>query len=80
MEIALGFDGRVGQGKMSRLKKTLYGLKQSFEALLGRFTMLCCKWDINKAKGIILYFKHTKGDSVTIILVYADDIIVTGNY
>lgn len=38
MEPPLGFDGKYGPDKICRLKKTLYGLKQSLRAWFGRFT------------------------------------------
>lgn len=56
MEIPSGFDGRIRPSNVCRLKKALYGFKQSRRAWLGDTQKLCYKCDIYIAKGCILCF------------------------
>lgn len=43
MEAPLGFDKFFNKNKVCRLKKTLYGLKQSLRAWFGRFARVMLK-------------------------------------
>ncbi|KAM2194152.1 hypothetical protein ACFX1R_028326 [Malus domestica] len=65
--------------KVCRLKKSLYGLKQSPRAWFGRFTKsmrafgyIQSNWDHT------LFLKHQNG-KVTALIVYVDDMVVTGD-
>ena len=40
---------------------------------------LCLVWDTNRVKVITLFVHHSATEGVTTLLVYVDDIIVTGN-
>ena len=62
---------------MCKLKKVLYGLKQSPRAWFGRFAKLMKKWDTNQVEEIICCSLSIQ--RVTTLLIYVDDIIVTGN-
>ena len=68
------------EGQVCHLKKALYGFKQSPKAWFGRFSKAM------KALGYFqsredhtLFIKHSKERKVTILLVYVDDMIVTGD-
>lgn len=68
-----------GDTRVRKLLKSLYGLKQSlgkqneklFSSLFSfRFQQCVCDYSI---------FVRTKSDHVVILLIYIDDIILTGN-
>jgi hypothetical protein len=79
MDLPPGFT-KGYNGKVCRLKKSLYGLKQSPRAWFDRFRHVLVK--IGFAQGHsdhTLFVKRTSGDKVVVLLVYVDDIILTGN-
>lgn len=79
MRIPPGFEGNTGN-KVCKLKKALYGLKQSPRAWFGRFTKVMKESGYKQSQGDhTLFFKHSSEGGVTALLVYVDDIIVTGN-
>jgi hypothetical protein len=79
MEIPPGFNSRENEGKVCRLQKSLYGLKQSPRAWFGRFEERFIILAINKAIRITHYFFQNNHNKVTLLVVYVDDIIITGN-
>lgn len=80
MEIPPGVGITYGANKVCKLKKALYGLKQSPRAWFGRFTkaMKCLGYKQSQGDHT-LFFKHSQGGKLTVLLVYVDDIIVTGD-
>jgi hypothetical protein len=78
METPPGFGLTSETNKVCRLKKALYGLKQSPRAWFGRFTkaMVCLGYKQSQGDHT-LFFKHSQGGKLTVLLVYVDDIIVT---
>ena len=61
-------------------KKALYGLKQSPRAWFGRFEKVMKEFGYKQSQGDhTLFIKHSVVGGVTALLVYVDDIIVTGN-
>jgi Reverse transcriptase (RNA-dependent DNA polymerase) len=65
--------------KVCKLKKAIYGLKQSPRAWYGRLKFSLSKINFVKSSAdSSMFVKHTK-NFTTIILVYVDDIIITGN-
>lgn len=78
MELPPGFS-QGGQGKVVKLRKSLYGLKQSPRAWFDRFMKAIKKHGYAQAQADhTLFFKHN-GDKVAILIVYVDDIILTGD-
>jgi Reverse transcriptase (RNA-dependent DNA polymerase) len=72
--------GYSGQGnKVCRLKKAIYGLKQSPRAWYGRLSssLLQIGYKCSTADSSI-FIKRTNGKLV-IVLVYVDDLVITGN-
>ena len=62
-----------------KLKKALYGLKQSPRAWLGRFTKSMEFFGYTQSNSDhTLSLKHNEG-KVTALIIYVDDMIVTGN-
>ncbi|RVW31461.1 Retrovirus-related Pol polyprotein from transposon RE1 [Vitis vinifera] len=79
MNIPSGFEGNTGN-KVYKLKKALYGLKQSPRAWFGRFSKVMKDSGYKQSQGDhTLFIKHSVTGGVTTLLVYVDDIIVTGN-
>ena len=68
------------KNKLCRLKKTLYGQKQSPRAWFGRFTKGHIRDRYKQSQGRhTLFKKHLTIRGVTILMVCVDDIIVTSN-
>ncbi|KAL5580295.1 hypothetical protein UlMin_012737 [Ulmus minor] len=79
MEIPPGVNNKM-EGKVCRLRKSLYGLKQSPRAWFGKFTKAMMKIGYRQSQGDhTLFIKHKAPSKVTALIVYVDDIIVTGN-
>ena len=65
---------------MCKLKKALYRLKQSPRAWFGRFAKVMKEFGYKQSQGNhTLFIKHSAARGVTALLVYVDNIIVTGN-
>ena len=78
-EIPPGFGSTNGINKVCRLKKALYGLKQSHRAWFGKFTKAMLDLGYKQSQGDhTLFFKHSQGGKLTVLLVYGD-IIITEN-
>lgn len=80
MSIPPGFSG-VDKNKVCRLKKALYGLKQSPCAMSERFANVMIASSYKQSQGDqrhSLSSIRPQGES-SILIVYVDDIIVTGN-
>ena len=74
-----GFEDRFGT-KVCRLKKALYGLKQSPRAWFDRFTKFVLKQGYSQAQSDhTMFVKFSKLRKVSILIVYVDDIIITGD-
>ena len=77
MNIPPGFEGNTSN-KVCKLKKDLYGLKQSPRAWFGRFVKVMKKFGYKQSQGDhTLFIKHSAIRGVTGLLVYVDDIIMT---
>ena len=79
MNIPPGFEGNTGN-KVCKLKKTIYGLKQSPRVWFGRFAKVMKEYGYKQSQGDhTLFIKHSTARGVIALLVYVDDIIVTSN-
>lgn len=79
MRIPPGFYSTSSPNQVCKLRKALYGLKQSPRAWFGRFTSVMRSAGYKQSQGDhTLFIKHSASGGVTILLVYVDDIIVTG--
>ena len=78
VEQPLGFETHDRESRVCRLKKTLYGLKQEPRTWYGRINKLLSSLGFNKSKADSnLYYKVEEGKPV-ILLLYVDDLFVTG--
>ena len=68
------------EGKICKLKKALYGHKQSPRAWFGRFTQTMKVLGYQQCNGEhTLFFKNTSPNLLAVLIVYVDDTIITGN-
>uniref|UniRef100_A0ACD5W9E6 Uncharacterized protein n=1 Tax=Avena sativa TaxID=4498 RepID=A0ACD5W9E6_AVESA len=74
-----GFNSNETEGKVCKLKKSLYGLKQSPRAWFGRSRKEICYLGYQQSNADhTLFFRHC-GDKITLVVVYVDDIVITGS-
>jgi hypothetical protein len=79
MEIPPGWSNPKASGMVCKLKKSLYGLKQSPRAWFDRFRRALCDMGYKQCNADhTLFYKHS-GLKVTMLAVYVDDIIITGD-
>ncbi len=65
---------------MCRLRKSLYGLKQSSRAWFSRFSEVILSMDFVRCHfDYTCFIRHRSDDRCIILLVYVDDIILTGD-
>uniref|UniRef100_A0A8R7UCU5 Reverse transcriptase Ty1/copia-type domain-containing protein n=1 Tax=Triticum urartu TaxID=4572 RepID=A0A8R7UCU5_TRIUA len=79
MEIPPGFSTPRTAGKVCRLRKSLYGLKQSPRAWFDRFRHAVCHMGYKQCNGDHTVFYRHAERRITILAVYVDDIIITGD-
>ena len=79
MNIPSGIEGNTCN-KVCKLKNALYELKQTPRAWFGRFAKVMKEFGYKQSQGDHTFFiKHSAAGGITALLVYVDDIIVTGN-
>ena len=73
------FEKKCGNGTVCRLKKSLYRLKQSPRAWFERFGKVIKRYEyiLSQAEHTIFY-KHSNDSKIAILIVYVDDIVLTG--
>lgn len=79
MEPPHGFSKDFGDQHVCRLKKALYGLKQSPRAWFGRFTVAMKMWGYRQSNGDHTLFIKRRRGHVTCLIIYVDDIVITGD-
>ena len=80
MDIPPGFEDSKTQGKVCLLQKSLYGLKQSPRAWFDRFSQAMIRYGFRQSQGDhTLFIKHSSQGKVTALIVYVDDIVLTGD-
>ena len=80
MDVPPGFEDSKSAGKVCKLKKSLYGLKQSPRAWFERFTQAMLRWGYKQSQGDhTLFIKHSPDNKVVALIVYVDDIVVMGD-
>nr|GEZ16230.1 putative ribonuclease H-like domain-containing protein [Tanacetum cinerariifolium] len=79
MDPPLGFVERANPREVCRLKKSLYGLKRSPRAWSGRFTLAMRKYGFKQSNSDHTLFLKWKRKLVTCLIIYVDDMIITGN-
>ena len=78
MSLPLGFQ-RQGENLVCRLNKSLYGLKQASCQWFAKFSTSIQSAGFIQSKADYSLFTCKKGKSFTALLIYVDDILITGN-
>lgn len=80
MDIPLGFEDLQTKGKVCRLWKSLYGLRQSPGVWFERFTQAMFKYGFEQSQtDYTLFIKHFSHGNTTILIVHVDDTVLTGD-
>ncbi|CAA6659702.1 unnamed protein product [Spirodela intermedia] len=78
MNVAPGYTFIHQNNIVCKLKKSLYGLKQSPRVWFGRFTQAMKEFGyIQSNRDHTLFIKHGEQNKVTTLILYVDDIIIT---
>ena len=78
MDVPIGYI-EMSSKMVCKLQRTLYGLKQSPRAWFGRFSLAMRKYGFQQSNcDHTLFLKRWQG-KVTTLIVYVDDMIITGN-
>jgi hypothetical protein len=79
MDLPPGYGTNPPTSLVCKLKKSLYGLKQSPRAWFGRFTQSMHQFGYKQSNSDhTLFFKHRKG-RLTVLIIYVDDMVITGD-
>jgi hypothetical protein len=79
MDIPLGCTGSAETKIVCKLERALYGLKQSPRALFGRFSSAMRKYGYHQSNSDHTLFLKHRQSKVTTLIVYVDDMIITGD-
>lgn len=79
MDPPSGFEGKFGS-RVCRLKKSLYGLKQSPKAWFEKFSRSMKNQGYQQAQtDHTMFIKHSRDGKTMVLIVYVDNIILTGD-
>ena len=80
MDVRPSFEDTEIKGKVYRLQKSVYGLKQSPRAWFDHFLHAMLRYRFKQSQGGHTFFtKHSSSGKVMILIVYVDDIVLTGD-
>ena len=77
MEQPLGFVAQGEIGRVCRLRKSLYGLKQSPRVWFGKFSQAIEEFGMQKSKSDHSVFYRNSSSSIILLVVYVGDIVIT---
>jgi hypothetical protein len=79
MDLPPGYGTNPSTNLVCKLKKSLYGLKQSPRAWFGRFTQSMRQFGYKQSNSDhTLFFKH-HNSRITVLIIYVDDMVITGD-
>ena len=79
MEQPSGFVAQGEIGKVCRLRKSLYGLKQSPYAWFDKFSQTVETFGMQKSKSDHFVFYKNSSYGIILLVVFVDDIVITGS-
>ena len=77
MEQPPGFIAQGESGKVCKLHKAIYGLKQSPRVWFGKFSEVVLKFGLRRCHSDHSLFSHISDRGKILLIVYVDDIIIT---
>ena len=80
MEQPRGFESKIHPEYVCKLKKALYGLKQAPQAWYEKIGEFLVQSGFKVAPSDSTLFVKEKESRLVIVLVYVDDLIITGNF
>ncbi|KAL5766682.1 hypothetical protein ACOSP7_017299 [Xanthoceras sorbifolium] len=78
MEQPSGFESSRFPQHVCRLKKALYGLKQALRAWFNKLKTALLSWGFSNSKSDVSLFIKRAGSVLLYVLIYVDDILITG--
>ena len=72
-----GFVAQGKIGKVCRLRKSLYGLKQILHAWFGKFNQAVETFSMQKSKSDHSVFYKNSSSGIILLILYVDDIVIT---
>ena len=78
MKLPPGFS-RKGETHVGKLNKSIYRLKQASRQWFSKFSTMLTRYGFQQSISDYSLFTYIKGPTSIFILVYVDDIIITGN-
>ena len=79
MEQPLGFVVQWEIRRVYLLRKSLYGLKQSPRVWFGKFSQVVEQFNMQKSKSDYSVFYKNSSSCIILLVVYMDDIVITGS-
>ncbi|KAJ9558569.1 hypothetical protein OSB04_013183, partial [Centaurea solstitialis] len=79
MEQPPGFVAQGESGRVCKLRKSLYGLKQSPRAWFGRFNAVVTEFGLRRSSYDHSVFFASSSSRCILLVVYVDDIVITGS-
>ena len=79
MEVSPGYTGSIETKIVCKLERASYGLKQSPRAWFGRFSSAMRKYGYRQSNSDHTLFLKHRQSKVTALIVYVDDMIITGD-
>ena len=78
MEQPPGFVAQGESGLVCRLRRSLYGLKQSPQASFGHFSSMVKEFGMTRSTSDhSVFYHHTSSGQCIYLIVYVDDIVIT---
>ena len=79
MEQPPGFVAQGESGLVGKLRRSLYGPKQSPRAWFSRFSSVVQKYGMNQSTtDHFIFYHHSSTEKCIYLIVYVDDIVITG--
>lgn len=79
MKQPLGYKDSVHPDYVCKLSKALYGLRQAPRAWYSMFSSYLVQLGFQSSKADTSLFIFTQGIHITLVLIYVDDIVITGS-
>lgn len=79
MQLPPGFRRQEEKSMVCRLNKSLYGLKQASRSWFHKFSTAIQEDGFHQSRADYSLFTKVSSNSFTVVLIYVDDMIITGN-